>query len=812
MNASERVNSIMNFGKNIFEKNDQAGMVIPISDTVLLQGVNSILWVPGLSEEELENLSKEDTTSIALTLKQNFSRKRLKEEDFYKIGVSFQVDEVEETEKGYRLKIKVLDRVEIKTLRIETDLIHAEYGISPDDIDLNETSQAEMVAYLKKIIRELRENYKGSEQFMKIFDEFKDLNSLMMFLSQFMPISNSEKYDLLETQSLKARSLKFIDYLIKLKETVELQLEMAERFSEKTNKSYRESVLREQLKAIQEELNEGNGAGGKKDNDYLRKIEEAGMPVDVKNTALDELNKLEAGGPNSPESNGIRNYLDLLVQLPWKKSEGKPIILEEARRILDEQHYGLDKVKERIIQHLAVMQLKKDKKGSILLLVGPPGTGKTSLGKSIAEALDRKYVRLSLGGIRDEAEIRGHRRTYIGAMPGRIIQSIKKAGETNPVMVLDEVDKLMVGGYSGDPASALLEVLDPEQNNSFSDHYLDLPYDLSDVFFIATANSLESIPGPLLDRMEVIQISSYTTNEKFHIGKNHLLPAVLEEHGLTAEQLVVEDEVLQTIISDYTLEAGVRGLKKQLAALARVASEKIVSTKIELPYQVKMGKLEELLGKQVSRHDKAELDNPPGVVTGLAWTPVGGEILFIEATDMSGSGEVTLTGKLGDVMKESARISLSLLKSRLPLNAVNFKERDLHIHVPSGAVPKDGPSAGITLFTALASLFTGIKVDSKIAMTGEITLRGAVLPIGGLKEKLLGAQRAGITKVLIPKDNVIDLKDVPEEVKKELTIIPVETIEDVLKETLGISLPRIQHVMSGKLYGEGTFQLTDKAS
>ncbi len=805
MNACEgRVNRLMNF-----DKNNQEGMVIPISDTVLLPGVISILWVTKLSEEELENLEKEDIINIALPLKQNFSRKRLKEEDFYRVGVSFKVDEVEQTEKGYRLKIKVLNRVEMKSLRIGTDFIHAEYDICPDDIDLNEKSQAEMLGYLKKITHELSEKYTGSEQFMKVFDELKDLNSLMMYLSQFMPISNSEKYDLLETQSLKERSVKFIDYLIKLKETVELQLEMAERFSEKANKNYRETVLREQLKAIQEELNEGKGAGTKKDNDYLSKIEEAGMPRDIKNTALDELNKLEAGGPNSPDYNVIRNYLDLLVQLPWKKGEAKPINLGEARRILDEQHYGLDKVKDRIIQHLAVMQLKKDKKGSILLLVGPPGTGKTSLGKSIAEALDRKYVRLSLGGIRDEAEIRGHRRTYIGAMPGRIIQSIKKAGENNPVMVLDEVDKLMIGGYSGDPASALLEVLDPEQNNSFTDHYLDLPYDLSDVFFIATANSLESIPGPLLDRMEVIQISSYTINEKFHIGKNHLVPAVLAEHGLTAEQFVIEDDVLQKIISDYTLEAGVRGLKKQLAALARVTSEKIVSNQIELPYKVKMEQLEELLGKQVSRHDKAELDNPPGVVTGLAWTPVGGEILFIEATDMSGSGEVTLTGQLGDVMKESARISLSLLKSRLPINSINFKERDLHIHVPSGAVPKDGPSAGITLFTALASLVTGIKVDSKIAMTGEITLRGAVLPIGGLKEKLLGAQRAGITKVLIPKDNVVDLKDVPEEVKKQLAIIPVETIEDVLKETLGISLPRIEHVFNQKAVSG---EIMDRAS
>jgi ATP-dependent Lon protease len=787
-------------------ENNKEGMVIPISDTVLLPGVISILRISNLSEEELRNLVREDIGNIALSLKQNFNKKHLKEEDFYRVGVTFKVDQVEKIEKGYQLKIKVLDRVEIKAISIENDYIHAEFDISPDNIDLNEKSQEEMLGYVKKVTHEMSEKFQGSEHYMKVIDEIMDLNSLMVHLSQFLPISNGEKYDLLETQSLKERSLKFMDHLIKQKETVELQLQLAEKVSEKANKYYRESMLREQLKAIQEELNEGKVAGDKKDKDYLSKIEEAQMPLDIKNTALEELDKLQAQSPNSSDYNVIRNYLDLLVQLPWKKSEAKPINLGEARRILDEQHYGLNKVKDRIIQHLAVMQLKKDKKGSILLLVGPPGTGKTSLGKSIAEALDRKYIRLSLGGVRDEAEIRGHRRTYVGAMPGRIIQSIKKAGESNPVMVLDEVDKLMTG-YNGDPASALLEVLDPEQNNSFTDHYLDLPYDLSEVFFIATANSLESIPGPLLDRMEVIQISSYTINEKFHIGKNHLVPEVFEEHGLSEEQLVIEDDVLQKIISNYTLEAGVRGLKKQLAAIARVTSEKIVSNKVELPYKVKIEELEELLGRQVSRHDKAELDNPPGVVTGLAWTPVGGEILFIEATDMSGNGQVTLTGKLGDVMKESARISLSLLKSRLPMNSFNFKERDLHIHVPSGSVPKDGPSAGITLFTALASLVTGIKVDSKIAMTGEITLRGAVLPIGGLKEKLLGAQRAGITKVLIPKDNVIDLKDVPEEVKTQLTIIPVETIEDVLKETLGISLPRIERMFNQKVSDEVSFQV-----
>lgn len=776
-----------NYNRNI-------GVVFPIYNKVLLPGVITVIHMESLNDKQLKYLENEEVMKIALHLKQNLSKDLRKEEDFYKTGVIFTVNGLEKTEKGVRLTVSIKERVEIKEIQLTGDMVHAQFEYSPDHVDLDDRSQEEILGYMKKVTGEISAKFSGGEQYQRIIEEFKDLNSMIVYMAQFLQIPNDEKYELLEKQSLKERSLRFMDYLLKQKEMIELQMQISEKFSEKANRYYRESVLREQLKAIQSELNEGREESGKKETDYLSRIEEAGMPPEIKEAALEELEKLEEQGPNKLDYNVIRNYLDLLVQLPWKKDESKPIDLLEARKILDEQHYGLKKVKDRIIQHMAVMQLNKNKKGSILLLVGPPGTGKTSLGKSIAEALGRKYIRLSLGGIRDESEIRGHRRTYVGAMPGRIIQSIRKAGKNNPVMVLDEVDKIMTGGFSGDPASALLEVLDPEQNNSFTDHYLDLPYDLSDVFFIATANSLESIPGPLLDRMEVIQISSYTMDEKFHIGKNHLIPAVLEEHGLTPDQLIIDDKVLQKIISDYTLEAGVRGLKKQLAGLARIATEKIVSKKAEPPYEIKTGDLEELLGRQVSRHDKAQADNPPGVVTGLAWTPVGGEILFIEATDMPGSGDVILTGKLGDVMKESARISLSLLKSRLPFNTFNFKERDLHIHVPSGAVPKDGPSAGIGLFTALASLVTGNKVDSKTAMTGEITLRGAVLPIGGLKEKLLGAQRAGIKKVLIPRDNMVDLKDVPDEVKNQLTVIPVETIEDVMKETIKISLPRIEHV------------------
>nr|WP_024835311.1 endopeptidase La [Clostridium sp. 12(A)] len=786
--------------------NNQLGIVFPVSYKVLLPNVVTSIHMELLDDGLAEYLENEEAVKIALPLKQNFGKTKKVEEDFYRTGVTFEVISLERSEKGVRLSVKLLDRVEIKELHEEDDIMLASYEISPDHKDLDEKNKKEMVGYIKKVSGEISSRFTGGEQYQKIVEGFDDLNSLIVYLSQFLQIPAIERYELLEMQSEKERGLRFLDHLLKNKEMIQFQMEISEKFSERTNRYYRETVLREQLKAIQEELNEGKEPGGKKEPDYLSRIEEAGMPPEIKEAALEEYNKLDDQGPNKMDYNVIKNYLELLLALPWKKEEAKAVDLEEARRILDQQHYGLQKVKDRIIQHLAVMQLNKKKKGSILLLVGPPGTGKTSLGKSIAEALGREYIRLSLGGVRDESEIRGHRRTYVGAMPGRIIQSIKKAGHTNPVMVLDEVDKLMSGGFHGDPSSALLEVLDPEQNSTFTDHYMDLPYDLSDVFFIATANSLESIPAPLLDRMEVIPISSYTVEEKFHIGKDHLLPAVLEDHGIERDQLVLEDSVLKRIIGDYTLEAGVRGLKKQLASLARIAGERIVSKKSDGPFTIEEEDLEELLGRKVSRHEKAQNDNPPGVVTGLAWTPVGGEILFIEATDMPGNGNVILTGKLGDVMKESARISLSLLKSRLPMNTFNFKEKDLHIHVPSGAVPKDGPSAGIALFTALASLVTGHKVDSKLAMTGEITLRGAVLPIGGLKEKLLGAQRAGIKKVLIPKDNLVDLKDVPDEVKKDLTVIAVETVEDVLKETLGISLPRLEQVLMQK---EGSGRLLE---
>ena len=479
----------------------------------------------------------------------------------------------------------------------------------------------------------------------------------------------------------------------------------------------------------------------------------------------------------------LTDWLDLLTSLPWKKASSQEISIEESRRVLDADHAGLEKVKKRILQQIAVMRLKGRQAGSILCFVGAPGTGKTSIGASIAKALDRKYVRVSLGGIRDEADIRGHRRTYIGAMPGRIIDGIHKCGASNPVMMLDEVDKLSQS-YNGDPASALLEVLDPEQNFSFTDHYLNVPFDLSDVLFICTANTLDTIPEPLLNRMEVIQFQGYTPVEKKRIAREHLLPKAMEAVGIPEGALNVTDETLERVIDDYTREAGVRGLKKRMDQLCRAAAVTLVSEP-EAKIKIDGENLDEYLDAHPVHRKKVKDSGRPGIVTGLAWTPVGGDILYIQTLLTEGDGKVTVTGQLGDVMKESARIAVSLVKNLIPEAAAALKGNDLHIHVPDGATPKDGPSAGITLTTALASLISGHAVPVTVAMTGEVSLQGDVNPIGGLPEKLMAAQRSGVTRVFIPKENLDDLQDVAEEVRECLEIIPVESVAEVLS-ALGI--------------------------
>lgn len=762
------------------ENKSYSAPVLPVPGTLLLPGTT--IRLKDLSRTDIHRLQED--LFVAVPVRSESGRDTWKDTDFYNYGVTCMITSVEDSD----ATAVTLQRVQIVQM-IGGRFPAAVYELAADQEDLDDRAARDMLGYIRNLVKEISSRIRGGERIARIAEGYSDINQLITYLAQYMPLSAQERFELLEMDSVKERCLHFIDLLLRQKEMISLNLEMQEKLSGEASKYYKEQALRRQIQALKEELEETTGeADGDRDDSFGARIMASDMPEEIQEAMLEEARKLENQSQAGPETDNIRTYLEFALSLPWKKEPVQEADLDRAREILNSRHYGMDKVKERIVQHLAVMRLRKTNKGSALLLVGPPGTGKTSLGKSIAEALDRPYVRMSLGGVRDESEIRGHRRTYVGSMAGRVLQSMKKAGQTNPVMILDEVDKLMQGGFSGDPAAAMLEVLDPEQNDTFSDHYLDQPYDLSDVFFIATANSLDTIPGPLLDRMEVIEVPSYTGEEKFHIAHDHLIPEVLRDHGIEKDQLVITDAAIETLVDNYTMEAGCRGLKKRIATIARHESEKILK---DGRVTVEAANLEEILGPVTARHEKVKDSNPAGVVTGLAWTAVGGEVLFIETTDMPGTNQMILTGQLGDVMKESARIALSLLKSRLPMDAALFKDRDLHIHFPVGATPKDGPSAGITIFTALASLVTGRPVSSHLAMTGEVSLSGNVLPIGGLREKLYGAQRAGITKVLIPWDNRQDLAEVPASVKEKLEIVPVRTVEDVLRETLGIALPPV---------------------
>lgn len=759
-------------------------MVIPIYDTVLLPGVPYHFNLDTINQEELNELKSEDSPEILLLpLKDKKEREEIQAEDFYEIGVRAQVLKVQENAAGIWLSVQAVERARCVFLRVLSDRVEGEFESIPEEIDVNETGRRDLVEFIKRTAGELAEFFHGAEKLAEYMNTLTEANELISFLSQFIGMSPDEKYALLETSSYKDRGSLFCSSLVRFKNAVELKVELTQKYNETKGKSYQEAAIRQQMEVLQKKLEELSPEERSETEEYRRKIEEAGMPEDAKKEILRTLKRLEQEGPHGSEYNTLHGYMEFVTDLPWKKTQASPIDLKKAREILDRGHYGLDKVKERILQHMAVMALKKNQTGSILLLVGAPGTGKTSIGKGIAEALGRKYTRISFGGVRDEAEIRGHRRTYVGAMPGRIMEGIRRAGVSNPVMVLDEIDKL-ISSYNGDPASALLEVLDPEQNNTFTDHYLNVPYDLTQVLFVCTANTMDTIPQPLLDRMEVISLSGYTPDEKFYIARDYLIPASIRENGLEESDLTVSEETIRTIIADYTMEAGVRGLKKQMDVLCRKAAVQIVEEGRHGVY-VKPGQLPDLLGKRVANHEKVTGENPAGVVTGLAWTQAGGEILFIESVAMEGSGQIRLTGQLGDVMKESASISLSLVKSLFAGNGFLFAKSDIHIHVPSGAVPKDGPSAGITLFTALVSLVTGRTVDPRLAMTGEISLRGKVLPIGGLPEKLMAAERAGIKTVLIPKENEVNLKDVPKETKAALEILPVNTVEEVMAYAFG---------------------------
>jgi ATP-dependent Lon protease len=605
------------------------------------------------------------------------------------------------------------------------------------------------------------------------------------FIAGLMDVGVEEKQALLETFDLKARLDKLLDLLSHRIEVLKVSREIDEKTRESIGDANRKHLLREQMRAIQKELGEGE-EGGADVAELEKAIAEAKMPEEVEKQARKELKRLERMPEAAGEYSMVRTYLEWLTELPWKSEPGPPIDVAEARRVLDADHYGLDKVKRRILEFLAVRKLNPSGKSPILCFVGPPGVGKTSLGQSIARATQRKFARVSLGGVHDEAEIRGHRRTYIGSLPGNIIQSLRKAGTRNCVMMLDEVDKLGMGGFHGDPASALLEVLDPEQNSTFRDNYLGVPFDLSSVMFICTANVLDTIPGPLRDRMEIIQIPGYTAQEKLQIARRYLVPRQLEANGLKADQCAIGDEALTRIIDQYTREAGVRNLEREIGNVFRSVAVRIAEGS-EQRVTIAPDDLPPILGPRKFEAEVAMRSGMPGVATGLAWTPVGGDILFVEAARMPGNGKLILTGQLGEVMKESAQAALSLVKARtaeLGVAADAFEKSDIHVHVPAGATPKDGPSAGVAMFVALSSLMTGRPVRSDVAMTGEISLRGLVLPIGGVKEKVLAALAAGIETVMLPKRNQRDLEDVPAEAREKLTFVWMDRVDDALAAAL----------------------------
>lgn len=620
-------------------------------------------------------------------------------------------------------------------------------------------------------------------------DQFDTLSDVAAACAPWMDATHEEKYAILAEDSAVKRAEMLEKLIYETLEMGKLSQEGSSIRQEDYQKMVRESAIKKQMEYLQKELDEMHPENVSDIRRLELKIQESQMNETARKEADKLLNRLKQEGSGSAETGMLYNYLDFLTSLSWKKEPARQIVLDEAEQVLEADHFGLKKVKDRILQQIAVMNLKKQQSGSILLFVGAPGTGKTSIGQSIAKALQRQYVRVSLGGVRDEADIRGHRRTYIGAMPGRIMDAIQKSGVSNPVMVLDEVDKLSMP-YNGDPASALLEVLDPEQNSTFTDHYMNVPYDLSDVLFICTANTIDTIPEPLLNRMEVIQFQGYTPIEKRQIALRHLLPKAMEAVGVTAEQLSISEEAIQAVISDYTREGGVRGLKKRIDTLCRSAAVYIVRGQGD-KLCITPENLREYMDMRPIHHRNVREATVPGIVTGLAWTAAGGDILYIEAMLTKGSGQILITGQLGDVMKESVRLAISLVKHRFPERAGVFEDHDLHIHVPDGATPKDGPSAGITLTTAIASLVTGTAVSSTIAMTGEISLRGEVTPIGGLPEKLMAAQRAGVRQVLIPADNEDDLQDVAKEVLAQLEITPVRDLNDVFA-ICGIAEP--QHV------------------
>lgn len=753
-------------------------LIIPIYDSIVLP--HSTMYIPKENIVDLGGRQVEINDKIIfLVCKERLNYSKISKSAFQKIGVSGVIADID---KNGLVTIDTKERINI--LKFRKTKIENNYEIEinlreeVDDISIEEETSKlmKMKSELTNFIKDNQWSFMVRAYIM----QWKSLSEVICAISSWLPNSEEEKYALLKEDSKKKRTEKIEKMIYEYINIESITKSAKNKEDEDLKKMYKETSIRKQIDYLEKELEEINPDCVSETSEFERKIEKSGMNKDAKKEALKVLNRLKQEGNSSQEYGMLYDYLDFMTSLSWKKEKFKNYDISKAKEILDKEHFGLKKVKKRIIEEIAVMNLNKKQSGSILLFVGPPGTGKTSVASSIAKALNRKYVRISLGGIRDEAEIRGHRRTYLGALPGRIMSGIEKSGVSNPVIVLDEVDKLITS-YDGDPASALLEVLDPEQNNTFTDHYLNVPYDLSDTLFICTANSIDKIPEPLLNRMEVIEFSGYTPIEKEQIAKEYLIPESMKKIGLTKKQIGFTSSGIKNIIKDYTMESGVRGLKRIIEHLCRESALKIVTGE-ENKIEITNKNYSEYIDIHKIHHDEVGKSTNSGIITGLAWTSAGGEILFIESSMTKGKGKLTITGQLGDVMKESIQIAISLIKNIYPEYVKKISESDIHIHVPEGAVPKDGPSAGITITTALASLLTNKKVSGNIAMTGEVSLRGNVMSIGGLKEKLMAAERAGVKKAFIPKDNIEDLKDIPEEIKEKIEVIPVTTVKEVLKE------------------------------
>lgn len=752
-------------------------ITIPIYDMILLPGVSFYFKKEAYDKWKLEGADPGET-ALFLMLKEQKEIDQLTAEDFYPLGY---VAEVVGTDEEGLIQMKVQARVAVSDIeRDENGQLSASAEVCEPQMDLPEEERREQFEQIRTDYLNFIQGFPWGIWVRNVVQRWKSLNEMMCATAGYLNLDWAEKYAIMAEDSERVRARMMEKAIYEFMAGARVSEAAQEAQQESHEQAYREAAIKKQITFLQKELDEMHPENISDVRRFEKAIEESGMNETARKEADKILNRMKQEGKDSHEYGMLYEYLDFVTGLCWKKADMQAIDLAKVEEILDEDHYGLKKVKERIVQQMAVMALNKKQSGSILLFVGAPGTGKTSIGQSIARSLGRKYVRISLGGIRDEAEIRGHRRTYIGAMPGRIMEGMKRSGASNPVMVLDEVDKL-AKDYGGDPASALLEVLDPEQNSTFTDHYMNVPYDLSDVLFVCTANTMDTIPEPLLNRMEVISFPGYTAVEKFQIARRHLIPNVMAESGIKAKNLKITDKALRRMIEEYTMEAGVRGLKKQIGTLCRAAAVKLVRGE-QKSITVGEKKLTDYLGVPSLHHDQRLNKAEPGIMTGLAWTSGGGEILFIESRLIKGEGDLLITGQLGDVMKESVQIAVSLVKALYPEEAGALEGSRLHIHVPAGAVPKDGPSAGVTIVTALTSLITNRAVNTRYAMTGEVSLRGSVLPIGGLPEKLMAAQRAGIEKVFIPAANVPDLEEVAEEVKEKLEIVPVEDIRELLEK------------------------------